>query len=322
MIGATGQVGHALIHPLHTAGHDVSVLVRRTTPGRFPAGVRVVVEPEFTGTTFARLLPEADCVIYGVGLPEQFTLDETVFERVNRGLLNTFLAAMDASRVRRLVYVSTYEVFAPRDGVIRESHPVASLDGLTPYFRSMTQAYGDVVSFAERTGTDLTTIHPGALYGGLNTGDGFTNVIENLLNRRMWRLPVVPPGRFPLVHADSLAAGIVRSLDHTGAFILSDGMTDLHTLAQALRRHARSWVPPQVPAGFVHVATTGIELAARALRRRPILSKVQLAFMAAGNEPLAEKASQTWGFAPWPLDGGIQRYLADRERLLAVSRGR
>ncbi len=160
MIGATGQVGHALIHPLHTAGHDVSVLVRRTTPGRFPAGVRVVVEPEFTGTTFARLLPEADCVIYGVGLPEQFTLDETVFERVNRGLLNTFLAAMDASRVRRLVYVSTYEVFAPRDGVIRESHPVASLDGLTPYFRSMTQAYGDVVSFAERTGTDFTTIHP------------------------------------------------------------------------------------------------------------------------------------------------------------------
>ena len=37
-----------------------------------------------------------------------------------------------------------------------------------------------------------------------------------MLNRRMWRLPVVPPGRLPLVHADSLAAGVVSGLRTRG----------------------------------------------------------------------------------------------------------
>ena len=69
-----------------------------------------------------------DCVVYGVGLPEQFALDTGVFDRVNRGILTKFLSALEASTLRRLVYISTFEVFAPRDGVIRESHPVAPLD--------------------------------------------------------------------------------------------------------------------------------------------------------------------------------------------------
>jgi dihydroflavonol-4-reductase len=309
LVGATGQVGYALTHALVAAGHDTTVLVRSAGQLVFPSGVHVVTEPRFTQDVFERLL-----------LPEQFTFDAGVFEQVNLNLFKTFLAAMEKSSLRRLVYVSTYEVFAAQGGLIRESHPQASLAGLTPYFTAMTKAYTEATTFAARTGTALTTIHPAAVYGGLNTSEGFTNVIENLLNWRLWKLPVVLPGRFPLVHAQSLAAAIVSAikLGQAGPFIVSDGMCSLKSLAQALRCHMRSYVPPQVPAGLAYAATAPLEALGRALHFRPMLCKVQLDFITADNEPLAERAAQKLDWQPLPLEKGLQRYLADRAQLLAA----
>jgi nucleoside-diphosphate-sugar epimerase len=314
LIGATGQVGYALAPALIEAGHDVTVLVRNRSRLPFSQGIRVVAGPEFNAQVFGGVLKDMDCAVYSVGLPEQFALDTGVFDRVNRGILTKFLSALEASTVRRLVYISTFEVFAPREGVIRESHPVAPLDGLSPYFTAMTLAYQDVTEFARRTQTQLTTIHPAAVYGGLNTGHGFTGVIENLLNWRVWQLPAVPPGRFPLVHADSLADGVASALHHEGPFILSDEMCDLPTLARTLRRDTRSYVPPTVPASLAYAAAKPIEALGRALHRHPILSRVQLDFISSGAEPLAERARETFGFIPLPIEEGLSRYVTNRAR--------
>lgn len=320
LVGATGQVGYALVHALADAGHELTVLVRAAGRLAFPAGVREVVAPRFDEDMFVRVLQGADCAIYGVGLPEQFTFDAGVFERVNLGLLQTFLGAMEKTPLRRLVYISTYEVFTARAGVIRETHARAGLDGLSPYFKAMTQAYDAAHAFAARTGTRLTTIHPAALYGGLNTGEGFTNVVENLLHWRLWKLPVVLPGRFPLVHAESLANATLRALDHDGAFIVSDGMFSLKSLARALRTTARSYVPPELPARLAYAATAPLEALGRALHFRPMLCKVQLDFITSGNEPRADRAVQQLGWSPRPIDAGLRRYLAERGRLLAARR--
>ena len=317
VIGATGQVGHALTHALVGAGHEVSALVRRAEDPALPAAARLIVEPSFTEATFARALAGVDAVVYGVGLPEQFTFDAGVFERVNLGLFQAFTRALEASAVRRLVYISTYEVFQSQGGLIRETHPLADPTTQSPYFAAMTRAYAHATAFAARTGTRLTTIHPAALYGGLNTGDGFTNVIENLLHWRLWNLPVVLPGRFPLVHAQSLAQAVVQSLDHDGAFLVSDGMSCLKDLALALRSLTRSYVPPVVPAGLAYAATAPVEALARLLRFRPMLCQAQLDFITQGTEPLADRAAATLGWRPLPLRDGLRRYLDERELLLA-----
>ena len=316
LIGATGQIGYALVHALAKTGHEITALVRAVGNLSFPESITVVVEPNFTGAVFERLLPEADCAIYGVGLPEQFAFDKQIFERVNLKLLQTFLVAMGKSGLRRLVYISTYEVFAAQNGVIRESHPTAEPDGLTPYFSAMIKAYVEVTAFAKRTA--LTTIHPAALYGGLDTSGGFTSVIENMLNWRVWKLPVILPGQFPLVHAESLAKAIVLALEHEGSFIVSDGMCSLKQLAHTLHRQVRSYVPPEVPAGLAYAATAPIEAIGRALRIRPIFCKVQLDFITSGSEPLADHASQVLGWKPWSLEDGLRQYLADRAELLAA----
>jgi hypothetical protein len=121
-----------------------------------------------------------------------------------------------------------------------------------------------------------------------------------------------PPGRFPLVHADSLAEGVASALHYEGPFILSDEMCDLPTLAHTLRRDARSYVPPTVPASLAYAAAKPIEALARALHRHPILSRVQLDFISSGAEPLADRARETFGFSPLPIEEGLSRYLANR----------
>ena len=68
-----------------------------------------------------------------------------------------------------------------------------------------------------RTTSELTTIHPAAVYGGHNTGGGITDYMENLASRNWPRLPFINPSSFPVVHVQSLTDAIVKSLDTPGA---------------------------------------------------------------------------------------------------------
>lgn len=318
LLGATGQIGYALAHALAGAGHSLRVLVRDRHKLSFPAAVTVIEAPTFTADVFARALDGIDHAIYGIGLPEQFQFDPTIFERVNLGLLDTFLQTLAGSSVRRLTYISTYEVFEPVDGIIREAHPVASEAGKTPYFRAMIQAYRLATTFAAQHDITLTTIHPAAVYGGLDTGYGFTRYIENLLQWRVFAVPFLVAGRFPVVHVDSLANGIMLTLDHPGPFIISDQMTDLQDIAVTLQPWGNSIVPPVAPLWLVKAGAHLLALGARVVRRRPLMAPQQVAFITAGNEPRPDKIRDELGWQPTALKDGLLHYLYARRGLPAL----
>jgi dihydroflavonol-4-reductase len=311
LVGATGQIGYALAHAMAREGHDLTVLVR---DGRlsFPDAVKVVQAPTFTPLAFRRALDGVDAVIYGVGIPEQFAFDTQVFDRTNLDIFRSFLGELEQSSVRRLVYLSTYEVFQAVDGLIRETHAPATPAGMTPYFQAMIKAYALAQTEARRLDLQLTTIHPAAVYGGRDTGDGITHYLENLIRWNMLQMPANVGGRFPVVHTASLSAGILRALDHTGAFLLSDTMTTMPEMARALRRQMRSYVPLTVPRPLAYASAALFEAGARLTRRRPILAKVQVDFITAGNEPVADKARQVLGFEPVALERGLAQYLQGR----------
>lgn len=309
LIGATGQIGYALTHALARSGHAVTILVRDTHGLPFPAGVRIHTAPVFTAEAFRRALAGADHVIYGVGLPEQFVFDPTVFERVNVGLLQTFLITLRETGPRSLTYISTFKVFAARDGLIRETHPLADDTTMTPYFRAMLRAYRLATGVANEAGITLTTIHPAAVYGGRDTGRGLTHYLDNLRRWRVWQVPAIVPGRFPVVHAGSLADAIILTLGHPGAYIVSDQMTTLRDMARAVRHTARSWAPPSLPLAAVCPLVPALERVAALTRRPPIMARVQLQFLTQGTEPRPDKIISELGWRPLPLDEGIRRYL-------------
>ena len=134
MLGATGQIGYALVDALSRTEHDVSVMVRNAPEPKFPDNVRVVCYPEFSADAFRAAMRGADHVVYGIGLPEQFTFDPEIFERVNCALLATFLEELRKSEIRSLTYVSTYEVFENVDNRIDDrcgAEPGAAADAST-----------------------------------------------------------------------------------------------------------------------------------------------------------------------------------------------
>ena len=310
LVGATGQIGYALARKLAATTHTLTVLVRNDARLGFAAGVRVIQAPVFDGKVFAHALVGQDLVVYCLGLPEQYARDPKIFEQVNHQLFARFLDALRVSPVRRLVYVSTYEVFEPVQRRIRESHAVADPTALSAYFAAMTRAYRLAIDTAASAGLTLTTIHPAAVYGGRDTGDGVTHVIENVLNRRVLRIPTILKGAFPVVHVDSLSDAIVLSFDHAGAFIVSEGMTTLRDVALAVRNCApRSFVPPVVPAWMAYAAIGLLERVARWTGTRPIMSVSQLDFVTKGDEPLADRAVGVLGWQARSLDDGVRQHL-------------
>ena len=312
LIGATGQIGYALATALAKTEHEISVLVREASRLAFPGCVKVMESNSFDAVSFREALTNIDHVIYGVGLPAQFLSDEAQFDRVNRGLLEQFLAELRGLGPFSLTYVSTYEVFEAQKGLIRESHPVADERAMTSYFRAMTQAYRLVIRFAAKHGLQLTTIHPAAVYGGLNTGDGITNYVENLANRRFWRVPFVVSGRFPVVHVESLADAIVKSLGRQGAYIMSDQMTTLQEIARTVKGCTNSYVPVSAPLWLAKAGTGVLEVGAKVWRQKPVMARVQIEFITKGLEPRPDKAIVELGWKPLPLATGVWRYLRQR----------
>jgi dihydroflavonol-4-reductase len=312
LIGATGQIGYSLAQALAQTTHQVTVLVRDRTKRSFPKAVQVIESRALSPRAFRHALSGIEHVIYSVGLPEQYLPDANVFERVNLDLFKTFLAEMANADASALTYVSTYEVFQAIDGVIRESHPVAGETGLSPYFQSMIRAYRLVTDFAARHNIRLVTIHPAAVYGGLNTGQGFTNYIENLLHKRFWRIPFVFDGRFPVVHADSLAQAIIASLSGEGPYIVSEQMTTLKAIATLLRQHENSYVPINAPVKMASAGATVLEWISRLTGTTPIMARVQIDFITQGMEPRSERITHERGWRPRTLDEGLAKYLENQ----------
>ncbi|MHB8843299.1 MAG: NAD-dependent epimerase/dehydratase family protein [Nitrospirota bacterium] len=311
IVGATGQIGSALVDALSNTRHQITVLVRHKHNLPLLANIVVIPHVEFTPAAFDAALTGMDHIIYCLGLPEQYMQDNSVFERVNYGLLKTFLDSLRRSSVRSLTYVSTYEVFQDIDGIISETDRIADESKMTPYFSAMTRAYRLATVYAKENNIGLTTIHPAAVYGGLNTGDGFTGYMDNLLHRRFWKVPFIVNGRFPVVHAGSLADAIIRSLEVSqGAYIVSDQMTSLREIALTVNKYARSYVPVTMPLWVARIGVSIAEKVARLFSQRPIMAKVQLKFITSGMEPRADKVRKETGWSPLSLDEGIKIYLS------------
>jgi nucleoside-diphosphate-sugar epimerase len=312
LLGATGQVGHALAWALSRAGHQLTILVRRAAGQQLPDNALVLERNEFDAETFRHALRGMDHVIYGIGMPEQFVFDDSVFEKVNCEMLRTFLGALQGSEVRRLTYISTYEVFENIGGAIDENQPIADESAMTPYFQSMIRAYRIVVDFAKSNPLTLTTIHPAAVYGGRNTGGGITDYMENLASRNWHKLPFITATSFPVVHVDSLTDAIVKSLDKPGAYIASDQMTSLRDIAETMRKQTWSYIPLAVPLWLTLVGIYVLEAGARLVSVKPFASAVQIAFLTKGWKPSAARAITELAWSPMPLEEGIKRFLAAR----------
>lgn len=162
--GATGFLGSHIAEQLARQGHDVRVLVRRTSDRSFLRHIEAeealgdVTQPD----TLPAAVEDVDAVVHAAGLTKARSAAE--FEAVNAGGTANLLAALGpAHPLRRFVLISSLGAHGPsQDGRPRplEAPPAP----VTAYGRSKLRAEELVRSWAG-DGRPTTIIRPPVIYG-------------------------------------------------------------------------------------------------------------------------------------------------------------
>ncbi len=312
--GATGRVGHAVALALAERGDEVRALVR--DPDRasrlLPPEVELVRGDVIRPSTLGPAVAGCDLVVNAMGIPEQWTRDPQIFERVNARGTGSVVTAAVREGVRRVVHVSTIDVFHAEAGEAFDESRVADYPKGTPYERSKQRAEQLARAAAEGSDTELVTVNPAAVYGPGPDAEATSleqGVLRPVIEARRAALPFLPPGGMGLVHSPGLARGVLLAaeLGEPGQrYILCDGHMTVREIARSAARLAgRGRVPPVLPAPVARPLARLGEAVAGLIGQPPLLPAGQLYFFLWNARPQSAKAQRELGWRPTPLEEGL-----------------
>jgi nucleoside-diphosphate-sugar epimerase len=307
--GATGKVGGAVARALLARGDEVRALVR--DPERaarlLPDGVELVKGDVTDPAWIEGAVTGCELVFNAMGLPEQWSADPDIFDRVNaRGTENVIRAAR-AAGVRRVVHTSTIDVFHAERGARFDESRVADYPKGTLYERSKQRA--EELALAARGDMELVICNPAGVYGPTPAssvsidGEMFAPLIAG-------RLPALPPGGLGVCFDAGVAAGHLLAAERGSdgeRYILCDRHVTLRELAQAVVAAAgRGRVPPTLSPRAAWVMAEAGELVARVAGVEPLLARGQLHFFRWNARPDSTKAQDELGWEPTALADGLR----------------
>ena len=300
LTGSTGIVGNAIAQALIARGRLVRALVRSVERARkvVPEACELVPGDVTDPGSVARAMAGCRVVYHAAGLPEQWFLDDGIFERVNVGGTRTMIDAALVAGVERFVYTSTIDVFAWTPGRPFDESTIDPQPKGTAYERSK-QAADRLVAEAMSRGLPAVFLHPSAVYGPIVAGSpGLNNLIADLV---AGRTPMLLPGTMPVVCAPDVAVGhVVAETRPVGSrYILSESTWTLRDLAREVCAAAGGKrVPRVMPVWAAHALASVGDVVARVIRRPPLLPRGQLHFLESGADPRADRARTDLGWSP------------------------
>jgi dihydroflavonol-4-reductase len=301
LTGGTGIVGNSIAHELLRRGRAVRALVRSIERGQAALpGCELVLGDVTDAASVDRAMAGCDVVYHAAGLPEQWTNDPTIFERVNVGGTRVVVEAAARHGVRRLVYTSTIDVFAmPPGGGAFDEREIATAPKSTHYQRSKQEADRLVVA----SGVPTVFLHPSAVYGPAPAASpGLNDFIADIV---AGKVPLLLPGGMPLVFSSDVAIGHVTAEEQAAPgsrYILSESYWELADLARTVRDAAQKGrVPPVMPRWVAHVIAAGNEAIAGLVGSAPLIPRGQLHFLESNSRPSAQRARTELGWRPLGL---------------------
>lgn len=182
LTGGTGFLGGAVLERLLAEGVAVKALARRPQAAR--AGVEWIIGDLDDGAALGRLVDGCAAVIHVAGAVN--ARDRAAFHDCNAGGTERLAAAAESANCRRFVLVSSLSAREPE---------------LSDYGWSKREGERAV----EASGLDWVIVRPPAIYG---PGDREMLEMFRMAARGLVLLP--PGGRLSVIHADDLAALLVR----------------------------------------------------------------------------------------------------------------
>ena len=185
LTGATGFVGQTVLDEAERRGLTVRALTRRPQGAR--GSVTWIAGDLTSEPALAELLSGADAVVHIAGLTN--SPDPAAFQTCNVDGTAALIAAAEAARVRRFVFVSSLSAREP---------------GLSAYGASKAEAE----KLVEASGLDWTIVRPPGVYGPRDV-----DYFEMFRSARLGVLPLPPRGASSLIHVEDLARLLLDLID-------------------------------------------------------------------------------------------------------------
>jgi nucleoside-diphosphate-sugar epimerase len=198
IIGGTGFVGGYLTDALLSAGHSVSLLLRRGSENKLreTENVRTVTGDIADSASIRRLLEGCDAVIYNVGILREEKRTGNTFESTQyQGVVNTVNAALEVG-VQRLLLMSANGVKVPG----------------TRYQETKYRAE----EFARRSGLDVTVFRPSVIFGDpRGTMEFATQLFREMVRPPVPSVNFVTGGGIVMspIHVEDVASAFVAALE-------------------------------------------------------------------------------------------------------------
>lgn len=320
--GATGFVGGHVARQLLAAGHQVVAVAR--TPDKAgdltEVGVSVHQGDVTEKESMRAPMTGVDGVYHIAGWYKIGVKDTRDGEAINVGGTRNVLELMRELAIPKGVYTSTLAVFSDTHGRLVDETYRYNGPHLSEYDRTKWVAHYEVADPMIAAGLPLVIVQPGAVYGPGDTSSIRTTFIQYL--RR--KLPMVPTRTaFCWGHVEDTARGHLLAMERGApgeSYIIGGPM---HTLIEAL---GIAEGISGVPAPRIHVPPAAMKAMAGAMggvqRLFPVPDTYSAEFLrvSAGTTYIGDntKAVRALGFAPRPLDVGLEETLRHEMSLLGL----
>ena len=298
--GGTGYLGRAIVGALAAAGHAPVVFARSATASGLPG--RLVDGDVRDRDAVARAAAGCDAVCHTAALVALWRPRAADFDEVNVGGLENVVAAVEAHRIPRLVYTSSFLAWPPAG----RAAPIEAND----YQRTKVRALAAAREAAGR-GLPVVTLIPGVIYGPGRATEG--NLVGGLLADHLaGRLPgtVGAERVWSFAYVDDVAAAHVAALERGAPgreYAVGGDNAPQIRLFEALRARTGRPLPRRLPYALASAAGALDELVAALTGRPPRVTRGAVRIFRYDWPLDSAEAVRELGYRMTPLDQGLGR---------------
>lgn len=310
--GATGFIGSSLVKRLAKTEHQMTCLARETSDIQLAkeARARIFIGDVMDKAALQRSMEGCDWLVNLANFYEFWTTDRRVYHDVNVNGTRNVMEAAIATRVSKVLHVSTAAVFGNAEWPVTEASELGARC-FGEYAR--TKREGDLIAWDlfEKKGLPLVVLYPGAVLGP-NDPKATGRYIRNVLQRKM-PVQVFTKSMFPFVHVRDVAEAIVKGLEKDGNIgekylIVSENLTfgDINkTLVDISGVKLPKLMLPDAMAMLGAYFMTGL---ANLFKKPPLLDMAvdQMCLMKHGLQADGSKAARELGFSYMPIRKALE----------------